>query len=524
MPEAFSISPKQKEGMEICRRKQFVLFSGPRLTGKTQCSLHCLPDHAWRTDRGNISICAISQSTGLDSGVWKSLTQVTIPSWIKSGMGMKWARKPYTQNVTKRPCCSVTNSFGGISEFQLDSLKIEREVEDRFKSREFTALYVPELSHFREKKTFDIWSECLRAPHLTDDKFLFLADTNPSDDGEQSWIYFQWFILPKLNYDEYCQYANKRDLPILSESALESYKASLGLLEFQISDNVFLSKARVERLEATYASDPDLHDRYIKGLWKQASTDALFSKVFRPRFHVVGEIETPGNPDPEILVPELSTSRMPTGWDPGDGVNSAFCIVEKTEGKIYLPSGKAVVKSIFKVLDELVITGEDHSLDDFTEEAVKLMEWWEDREGKPFEWEFWSDRSVFDRKEPRHKKLYHQIIYEASGGSVVLRAADRGPGSVQQRIQLLRKLLFEGRIRFSNDKCPRTIEMCRSMRPGKSGLQPIQKGSVHKHPFDSLMYCIASESYDELEEMMINQMRTSRDENQNESSVIAIPM
>lgn len=519
----WTISPRQKEGMELCRKRQFVLFSGPRLTGKTEASTHCVVDHAWRTDRGNVSVVSISQSTGLDSGIWKKIVEVTIPNWIDSGMGMKWVKKPYIANVSKRPACSVTNAFGTETSLQLDSLKFEKEVEDRFKGREFSMMYIPELSHFREKKTFDIWSECLRGSHLRDDQFLFLADTNPADDGEDSWIYYLWFVLPQLTYLEYCDRCRKLDAAVLSESAFDSYKASIGSLTFNIEDNIFLSKERIERLEATYFSDPDLYDRYILGLWKKASTDALFHRVFRPRFHIRGEIETPGNPDPMILIPQPSTSRMPTGWDPGAGVNSAFAIIEKTSGRITLPSGKLVEKSIFNVLDEVVITGEDHSLDEFTEKCVEVMEWWENRMGQPYDWDHWSDRSVFDMKEPRHKKYYHQIIYEASNGLITLKSADRGPGSIQQRIHLLRKLLFEGRIFFSNDKTPRAIEMCRSMRAGTSSLMPIQKGSPHKHIFDAIMYCVASEAYDEIDDSIINRIRNARDEG-NDSGVVSVAL
>jgi hypothetical protein len=517
------ISPRQKEGMELCRQKQFVLFSGPRLTGKTEGALNCVVDHAWRTDRGNISVVSVSQSTGLDSGIWNKLVRVTIPQWIESGGGMQWVKKPYIANVTKRPACSVTNSVGNVTEIQLDSLRYEQEVEERFKSREFSCMYIPELSNFHEKKTFDIWSECLRGAHLRDDQFLFLADTNPADEGEDSWIYRLWFILPKLEYPEYTTFCRENDLPILSESAFKSYKNSLGALTFNIADNPFLSKERVERLEATYHGDQDLYDRYILGLWKKASMDAIFRRVFRSKVHLVGDIATPGNPDPEIMVPEKWQRALYTGWDPGSGINSAYCVVEKVQGRIALPNGNMVTKSIFKVLDEFVITDNPHSLDEFTEECVRLMEWWETACGQPFEWEHWSDRSVFDMREPRKNKHYHQIVYEASGGLVALKAADRGPGSIKQRVDLLHKLLFENRILFSHDKCPRIIEMLRSMRKGNSLTEPIARGSRHKHPFDALMYCVASLAYDEIEETIFERVKTSWG-TKSQDSLIAIPI
>lgn len=520
----------------MCRARQFVLLSGPRRTGKTLGALSCVVDHAWRTDKGNISVVSVSQSTGLDSGIWRSLTNNVIPMWIDAGMGMKWKREPYIANVSKRPSCSVTNAHGGVSEFQLDSLKFEHEVESRFKSREFTCMYVPELSNFREESTFKIWAQCLRAPHLTSDQFLFLADTNPSDDGEESWIYFLWFILPRLSYEEYCQFCHKKDLPAMSITTFESYKKSLGMLTFDIADNPYLSKVDIEMLEATYAGDQDLHDRYILGLWKKASSDALFAKVFRPKIHVKGEIETPANPDPQILVPESKTSAdagperpdetaediglpiLITGWDPGSGVNSAFCIIEKIMREVALPSGKKVLKSIYKVLDEFIIVGMDHSLDEFTEECVKKMEYWEDKMGQSYQWRHWSDVSVFQMKEPRQMRYYHQIIHEASNGLVTLRGADRGPHSIRQRISLLRKLLFENRIYFSADKCPKIIEMLRSIKPGTSALMPIAKGSPMKHAFDCLMYAVASEAYEELDTVILNRFRSA----QSEAGVVSV--
>lgn len=507
----WSISPRQKEGMEMCRARQFVLFSGPRLGGKTSSALQCVVDHAWRTDRANVSVIVVSQAGGLQSGIWKSLVRTTIPQWIDAGIGMRWERRPYIAAVSKQPACSIINAHGNISEFELHSLKHEKEVEARFKGREFTCMYVPELSNFHAQKTFSIWSECLRASHLRDDQFLFLADTNPSDDGEESWIYLQWFVIPKLSYDEYVELCHKRDLPIPDKEDFESYKASVGHLTFEIADNIFLSKARISRLIRTYDGDPDLYDRYILGLWKKASADALFAKVFRPRFHIIGEIETPANPDPEIMIPNESTSRLVTGWDPGQSVNSAFCIIEKYSAKITLPSGKLVEKSIFKVLRELVLVGIDHSLDDFTVECVKMMEKLEDEMGRKFEWEFWSDRSVFDMKDARSNRYFHSLIHEASDGFVNLRAADRSPGSIRQRVSLLRKLLFEGRIFFDNNHCPKVIEMLRSIRPGTGEMQAIQKGTPFKHIFDALTYALASELFDELDEVMYTRVRTSAD-------------
>ena len=274
---AFSISEKQKHLLELCRQFKFILASGPRYSTKTVGCLHCIADHAWRTDRGNVALVSVSQSAGLDSGVWEDLVNVVIPQWIGTGMGMQWVRKPFIANVTKKPTCEVSNRHGNRTRIQLDSLKYEHEVEARFKNKRYSMMFVTELSNFRNRKTFSIWGECLRMLHLKENQHLFLADTNPADEGEDSWIYKVFFLMPSLTYLEYVELCRKDGLPILQERAFEVMKATTKLLEFQIEDNVFATQDRIDELVARYSDDQDLYDRYILGMWRRGTTDASFS-------------------------------------------------------------------------------------------------------------------------------------------------------------------------------------------------------------------------------------------------------
>jgi hypothetical protein len=528
MPEAsgfaFTISPRQKELMELCRHAKFVLASGPRYSTKTVGCLHCVADHAWRTDRGNIAMVSVSQSAGLDSGVWEDLVGVIIPQWIASGCGMKWVKKPFTANVTKKPTCIVSNQHGTQTKIQLDSLKHEHEVEARFKNKRYSMMYVTELSNFVKRKTYDIWGECLRMLHLKEEDHLFLADTNPGDEGEDSWIYFVWYVMLKMDYKDYVNSCRKYEMPILEQRAFEVRKKSHALLEFTIDDNIFASQQRIDELIARYSHDKDLYDRYILGLWRKSSSDSLFGGVFRS-WHVVGEIETPGNPDPVILLPQDSAFELITGWDPGAGTNSAVVFIEKAFQSVKRNGKPELLQSVFKAIDEIVIIGEDHSLEEFTEDVMTKMRWWEERMGRPFRWRHWSDRSVFDMKEPRANRYYYQIIHAASNGEITLTAADRGPGSVRQRVELSRKLLFENRAFFSNDKCPKLIEMFRSIRKGTSENQAIQRGSKHKHVHDAWGYAVGSEAWEEMETLAFNTARSSlKQSGSDEDKTLFVPM
>lgn len=514
-------SPKQDELRRMCQQKKYVLACGPRISGKTMGALHCIPEWCWRTPHANAVLLTISQTVGFDSGVWKELTETVIPEWINGNFGMQWVKPPFIMGVSKKPTCQISSSDGTIATIQLESLKNEDEVEDRFKPRKYGMIYVPELSTFRKRMTFDTLAETLRMSHLRDEQHLFLADTNPSDEGVQSWLYKLWFEPAE---DE-------------KEVAL---KRRTGRVDFTLFDNPFVTKERIEELKSRYSHDQDLYKRYILGEWVEATTDALFYQVFRANFHVRGEVSTANNPDPEILVPEANCIELVTGVDPGSSANTAWVIAEKTfrTEKYKTPEGEEVSRRVpvLKYIDELVVIDEAHTLEEFTVEFMRKMEFWEKvmgREGKVL-WRHWSDRSAFDTRSAESNRYYHQIIYDASvmaieDGTVsitqpiILQAADRGPGSVEQRIDLWKRLLFDERVFFSAEKTPKLIQMNKSIKRSKTLSHGIQKGSPHKHVFDAASYLAASECYDELARQVMMNMRRLR-RRDHESSLVSVPV
>lgn len=519
-------SPKQDALRELCRKKKFVLAAGPRFSTKTLGCLHAIVEHGWNTRRGNDCIITISQTVGIDSGVWKDLTDVVIPQWIEGDFGLEWVKEPYTMGVSKKPTCEIVNKYGvdlsgserkkagGTTVFQLESLKVEDEVEDRFKPRRYSGIYVPELSTFRKRNTFTTWTECLRLLGLPANEHLFLADTNPSDEGEASWIYQVWFTL--LNMDAEAVPPEDRAL-----------RDNLGRMDFDISDNIFDTSERIAELISKYHHDPDLYARYIEGQWVTASEDALFYKVYRPGFHEIGEYETPANKEPVMMVPEEGCIELLSGWDLGV-TNSAVVIAEKVITKRLLPNpgkpGELIEKDvpILKFLDELVLVGEDFLMEDFVLEFLKKRAFWEMVCGRPGRilWTNWSDRSAFDFVEPVTKRYHHQIVYDASGGLIQLQAADRGPGSVLERVDMWRKFLFDERLFFSRTKCHKLITMNKSIKRGTSRISVISTGSVHKHPFDAGSYIAASEFPNELQRQVVANIIAQRRASESSQAVV----
>lgn len=485
------IFQKQADLINVCRsgKKRFILASGPRYSGKTLGSLHAIVDHAWNVDHANIAVVTVTQSAGYDSGVWTDLCELTVPEWIEGGFGMEWIRPPSIAHVSKKPYFIISNRWGGQSRFQLESLKNEQEVEQRFKGKRYSAMFVNELSNFKQRKTLDTWSECLRMVKVPPEKHFLLGDTNPADEGAKSWIYKLWYEFPNIQDG--------------LSTAEENLQELLALVEFTIPDNIFAPAERVEQLKGMLSNNRDLYDRYVLGRWVTSSLDALFVDVFREGIHVIGQDEGPGVSDPMIMAPEETCYELYTGWDLGVK-NSAAVIAEKT----FNPDDR-FRRPIFKFLDELVILDEDFSMEDFVRAFVEKMRFWEQRvNASRVKWTHYSDRSAFDMKDPVSNRYHHQIVYEASpddtpGGRIELIAAARGRNSIQQRVDLWRKLLWEERAYLSRAFCPNLIDMCKSIKKGKTTLAPIEKGSRWKHVFDAATYLAASECYDEMMAMVM---------------------
>jgi len=478
--------------------QNLILLSGPRWSGKTLAALNTIAQHAWNTDRGNIVVLTLTQSVGLDSGVWIDLIETILPEWIDGNFGMEWVKKPYVQNVTKKPACSVLNKFGNESRIQLDSLKNEDEVEGRYKGKRYSMIFINELSKFKSRNTFDAMKQCLRMLHLREEDHLLLCDTNPSDEGTESWIYELWY-----------EFRTARDV----DASLLPLQKALKLIEYTVDDNFAMSPDKKASLMADFSHDEDLLARYFYGKWVTASADAIFHRVFRPAYHVVGEEETPTNTDPEMMFPEADCIELYTGWDPG-GTNSAAVIMEKFFPRLPEYNGLPA----FKVLDELAVIGEDVDLKEFVNAMLRKMDFWEGMVGKHVGWKHWSDRSVFDMKDLESHKYYVQLIHEMSDGRIRLEGAERSPGSVRAGVDLMRRLLWEDRLFLNRARCPICINAIKSVKRGKSELAVIQKGSPHKHPIDAMRYVLQSECYFELNKQVFMNVRKKR-----ESAIVSVP-
>ena len=561
-----NISKKQQLLRDVMREKKFILANGCRYSGKTCGLLVCFAEYGWLTAFSDNIIVTISQTVGAEQGVWSEFTKIVLPEWIKAGFGMIWVERPH-MSPTKRPTCAITNckfkelddetqnrildesvaedgggtkrglsqasidlleAHGMVSRFTLESLKDESEAEDRFKPKKVSCIYVPELSTFKKRDTFNTWTECLRHPQVPHHACRFLADSNPPED-ESWWIHDLWWDLLDTPEEEIDPtefgFIETDDL----EKALKNLliiKSGLCRVDFAIADNPFAEPDHVAILEAKYRHNNDLYKRYILGLCVRTTEGSLFAETFRPSYHCVPDPDTinPRDQEPETMVPEPNCTTLYAGWDPGDSVNSAMVIAEKAWriDRYDTPAGIISQRvEVMKFLDELVWVRKNHRIEDFVWAAMQMMAFWEVVIGRPGKthWIHWSDSSVFDRLV--NNVHQHVLVYNASfqfietgaialSGPILLQGAEKGPLSVVPRIDLWRRGLFDDRIYISAVNCPNLIESVKGLKKGRADGQPIQKTSPLKHVWDAASYLQASEFRDELRRDMIDHVVAAR--------------
>lgn len=502
-----NLSPKQLEIFNSYAR--FLLAAGPKRTGKSLGNVHRIIRHAVEVNGARIGVFAKTQKNATAGGIWQDILDICLPEWIKAGQTKFTTTKvdgtPGVRQMaqTRMLYFKIQTATGGESEFQLHSIHDENEVEAIAKGTRFSCFYFPELSNFKKRLVFDITADQLRMPEVSFEDHLWISDTNPSDEGEDSWIHDIWYKIPQKD-----------------ESALEPYervqKKYLRLIEVMIPDNPFLTPEELEVLYAQFSHDPDLFARYIEGKWVRATRNAIFINQFKENIHKVGEARpTASEEDWDVLLPSNSCTGLVSGWDLGD-VGMSSHIVEQVEG---------AKGNEYWVLDEVVHINrrENIGLSDFAGRFMERYEVWmkvvcgdDQAKREKFWWRHWSDAAALTHWRSGAEAYDKNLIAKYTDDLVVLMAAPKFPDSIRKRIIMLRILLFEQRI-FVSARCHHTITMFKALKSGK-GNRLIDHTDPLRHIFDSLSYAIGSEE----PALLLEEMTESR--GQNLGGIITSPL
>jgi len=487
-----------------------LLVSGARMAGKSVATLHRIVRHLWETPDARVAVFSRIMKTSKDAGPWKNLQENTMPQWIKSGIGMRYTTQNryskewgiITDGQTRTSYFRVTNRHGGESTCLLFSLDDDAEAEMRLREVEFSMIYFSELSKFTSRAVLSLGLLCLRRPGLRFDQQQWIADTNPAEDMEASWIYEVWYVERCQTYAEYVESKTKLGIQPMPESKFTEFKAKLGLIEMYAEDNPRISPEQLSELKQAYDYDSEWHLRFVKGMWTSGSggdTSRVLRRYFRPNVHLVGNCEDPEESEWEVALPTLNCVELVTGWDPGE-TNHAVVILERTMMDQYIPSKKITVKrSYFTLLEECVTLDEDISLEGFTQMVMEKLEVLEKVLGRELKLERnWADPSVFNRYNATTQTYPYLVIQNESGGRIELQPSTSDRHYVGIRLQLLRQLLAQERLKISAH-CDHTIRMMKNLKKGKNRGETINRSDTNKHVFDALTYALLEECKDELE-------------------------
>lgn len=513
-------------------RARFLLLSGPRLSSKTWVALHKIIRHMWETPGASFAMFSRTMKNSKEGGTWLDIHRYTIPEWINGNIGLNYTSfnndgTPGWKVIgdTRTPYFSLRNMHGGQSECRLFSLDHVPDVVDKVKEQRFSGVYFSELMKFDRGKEDRIvlaaTSGCLRMPHLKYEDHIWLADTNPSQLGDQSWIHDCWFKEPRMTYEEYEEYCRDGGTEPQPLEAWKMIRAGTELIEMIPEDNVRLDPRQLIDLKEQCKHDPGLYARDVKGqwIWGDGDQSRHFRMFFKPAIHVIGNIEFANEDDYEVLKPHPNSVDLVIGLDPGDISHAGVIIDRRFVGG----------KKHFDVLEELESVGkkgkmEDFadrrgdwvSIEDFTIAFMSLVEDIEEDAGRTFDLSSaYSDSSALEKYSAAGNTYTALEILAASKGRLVVIGVPKPAGSVHARVNLLKKLLAQGRFHVSA-QCVAVQRMLKDLKKG-SGRFNFVVNDDNKHIFDAVTYPIISEC---AEEILTQEDRMNVGKRQNTGTVV----
>jgi len=452
----------------------------------------------WETPNARVAMFSRTIKNSKEGGTWSLLHTVILPEWIKAKIGLRYTTKSAEKRpgfridgVSRTPYFRIKNVHGGESECFLFSLDYDPDVEDKLKEMEFSLIYFSELSKFHDRKVLSVALLSLRMSHIKYEDHMWLADTNPAEEGELSWIYLVWYFERTATYEQYVVAYKRMGITPLEERLFLAQQKDLALIEIKPEDNIRLDPRQLDELKATCAYDPGMYAKYVEGKWIFGDGDQSlhFRAHFRENLHVLGHAESMNEDEWEVANPHPSSFELILGFDLAD-VNHAAVILDRQ-----------IVNGVshFTVIDELVSLKKEISLAVITEEFMEKIEALEKQFGREYNLDrAWSDHSSIEKYNATADTYPHLEVHAASGSRIFLRGMGKAQskGSVRVRIQLVKQLLFQRRLRVSAH-CFHIIQMLKTLKKGKVDIIPTE--DTQKHIFDALSYALFMECAEELE-------------------------
>lgn len=460
--------------------------------------------HLWRF---NARVAIITKTTRQGSlGVWPEFISTTYNEWLDAKIGSPiadfgWAQKPHRDPITKIHRARLTNRHGNSSELVLFPIEHATDALEKLLSTQFSMVWISEGHLYDDRAIFDTALGQLRLTGVPFEDTALLVDTNPPESGTQHFLHDIFF--KERTRDEWPDYYTEETI-----AAFKERQRQMGVFRFPIESNTFLHPGLKAQIIAQYAHDPFAYRRYVLSEWIDGVVSGVFSNVFFRQKHIVGNADH-RDPQEWEIIPPVGTSDavmeggiplLIAGWDMGEVNHAWACVQPVYDGD--------VVK--FRVLDEVVVTGTEMSVEDFTELVMERMKAIEAMAGFQVTWQHYSDSSAFEfRSAIRRSDLPLDadmtdaaLVMEKSNGEIILEgsAQVKKPGWQRRRVNFIGQLLRENRLAVSAN-CKAIIAMFCGLRKATkktltgSYLDPEQ---IEKHPFDALSYAISMFALEEV--------------------------
>lgn len=461
-------------------KARYKFLHGCRKSTKSNTCQNILLQHAWLMDRAKVGIFSGNLKAGAE-GTYDDLTKPEgrVSEWVEGlrSAGFKVTKEPTFETDTKMRYFRIRNRHGTESEIQVHSIDREDKVAVRFKQMRFSLIYMCEADGFKNLDTMLYLSDQLRVEHLPYEAHQFLIDCNPADEGEDHFL-FQKFQLTDLGRSSDCtdpEYAS---------------------FHFVMDDNPFIPEQEKQDVFKKWSYDQEKLDRFYYGLWRRSKEGAVFERQFKPEIHVIGSIQSPNPEEHTILTPDASCFELPSGWDLGDSTNHALIV-----------GAKRVVDKlpVFDIIDEWFSNDSNTTPEDIVRIWIEKEERWakymkQAHSKDKLVWHQWSDSSAMRRLTAASNSMAGELS-RVSGGRVNLIGVRKQPGSVETRINMLQRLLFEDRI-FVSASCTHVIDMLKYIKflptSSKKQVRQIDRYNKWKHILDALTYMLSYESAMEL--------------------------
>lgn len=447
---------------------------------------HRVIRHLYETPAAHAGLIVKTTKSATDGGVWLDLVDIVLPIWLadrtlnfdyttfdrEGNPGSK------TDSKTRTIYFKIRNYFGGESTLRLFSLEHDHEVKAKLKSTRFSCLWFSELSNFYDPDVYRSSWEQLRMFHLKRYEHLWISDTNPSEEGEDSWIY-RTFIRKNA------ELVLGKD----TSAGADEFKRAIVHMPFTLNDNLAMNETEREIQAALYNDDPGEKARNYEGRWVKGhgNKGKHFSDIFSRGIHVIGGEE--GESGDIDVSP--NTTDLFTGWDLGSATNHAAGIMEK---RIITVAG--VEMSSWSILESVKHIKEQIGIKEVGLEMLGKMKHLEEIYGRTFDWTHYTDDSAINTFRPSSESFDYLEIMIATSGEIEMTGVPKPAGSVKARVQLVRRLLREKRLWVAG-KCEDVIGMFENLKQGSTQADYVE-WNEWKHTFDWISYVLFMECAHEL--------------------------